>query len=284
MRIPAPLSVSFVVYLVIALTLTVPATAAMNAWVGHRLTARDLARDFDGLSLLEPMMSAGAVLQSDAAPSPEAMASSRAAATTFIAMLGTALVAMLVAPLPNIVLGGGVLVTYVEGRFAWRRFVWGAWHWLLSFFMLAIFFGLCATLVVTLGALALVVVEAAQVRSLTIPVLVVIGLAYAVAAMVFEYARVIAVAEGTRNFFQALGRAVVLIVRQPMRTFGLYALMSAIGLALIPLYARIIAPVIPFEWALVAIAAQQLFILVRLWVRLAQWASEVVLYRQVREG
>ena len=283
-RIPAPLAISFVVYLIVALTLTAPVTAAMEAWVGHRLAARDLARDFNGLLLLEPMVSAATVLLADAPSSAEAMAASRAAGTTLMAMLGTVLVALLVAPLPGIVLGGGVLLTYVEGRFAWRRFLWGVWHWLFSFFMLAVFFGLCATLIVTLGAIALIVVEAAQVRPLTILAVVMIGLVYAVVAMTFEYARVMAVAEDTRNFIQALRRAVVLIARQPVRTLGVYALMSAIGLLLIPLYANIIAPVIPFEWAPVAIAAQQLFILASLWARLARWASEVTLYRQVKEG
>jgi hypothetical protein len=158
------------------------------------------------------------------------------------------------------------------------------WHWLLSFFMLAVFFGVCATIVVASGAIAVALAEAMQVRLLMLPALAITGLAYAVVTMTFEYARVIAVADGTRNFFQALGRAIVLIVRQPVRTFGVYALMSAFGLALIPLYANLIAPVIPFGWALVAIAAQQLFILVSLWARLARWASEVALYGQVKAG
>jgi hypothetical protein len=271
------------VYLIVALALTVPVAAAMNTWVGHRLTARDLARDFDGLLLLEPMMSAGSLLSSGAPPFAGAMASSRAAATTLVAMLGTALVAGLIAPLPSIVLGGGVLLTYVEGHFAWRRFLWGAWHWLFSFFMLAVLFGLCATLVVTLGVIVLAFIGVGQVRPLTIPAVVMIGLAYAAVAMTFEYARVIAVADNTRNFIQALGRAVVLIARQPVWTLGVYALMSVVGLALIPLYANIVAPLIPFEWALVAIVAQQLFILARLWARLARWASEAALYRQVLE-
>lgn len=283
-RIPAPLAVSFFVYLMIALALTVPVTTAMNAWVGQRLTVRDLARDFDGLLLLEPIVSASIASQADTPASAEAMAASRPAATTLTAMLATALVALLVSPLPGALLGGGVLLTYIEGHFVWRRFLWGAWHWLLSFFMLAIFFGGCATIIVALGAIALTLIETVQLRLLMIPALVATGLVYVIVAMTFEYARVVAVADGTRNFFQAVGRAVVLIARQPIRTFGLYALTSAVGLALIPLYANVIAPFIPFGWALVAIAAQQLFILVRLWARLMRWASEVTWYRQVREG
>jgi len=283
-RIPAPLVVSFIVSLIVALALTIPVTMAMNTWVGHRLAARDLARDFDGLALLEPLMSASADPQGFARSDPAGLVESRTAATTLIAMLTTALVAALIAPLPGVVLGGGVLLTYVEGRFAWRRFLWGAWHWLLSFFMLAIFFGVCAILIVTLGAIALAAVKAAQVPALTTLALALIGLVYAVLAMTFEYARIIAVVEGTRNFFQALGRAVVLVVRQPVRTLGLYVLMSALGLALIPLYAKLAAPIIPFEWVWGAIAAQQLFILARLWTRLARWASEAALYRQWKEG
>ncbi len=282
-RIREPLAVSLAVYWIVALALTVPVAAAMNTWVGRRLTARNLARDFDGLLLFEPMMSAGSLLSSGAPPLVGAMVSSRAAATTLVAMLGTALVAELIAPVPGIVLGGGVLLTYVEGRFAWRRFLWGAWHWLFSFFMLAIFYSLCATLVVTLGVIVLAFIGVGQALHLTIPAVVMIGLVYAAVAMTFEYARVIAVADNTRNFVLALGRAVVLIARQPVWTLGLYALMSVVGLALIPLYANIVAPLIPFEWALVAIMAQQLLILARLWARLARWASEAALYRQVLE-
>ncbi len=279
-RIPAPLVVLFSVSLVAALALTLPVSAAMNKWVAHRLTASDLARDFDGLTLLEPLVSASTVLQSDTALSADAMAASRTAATALVTMLATALVAVLIAPLPGIVLGGGVLLTYVEGRFAWRRFLWGAWHWLLSFFMLALFFGLCVALVGTLGLIALAVAQAAQLPALTILMLALVALMYAVLALTFEYARIIAVADGTRNFFQSLGRAAVLVTRQPIRTLGLYGLMSAVGLAWIPLYADVAAPLIPFEWSLLAIAAQQFFILSRLWTRLARWASEAALYRQ----
>jgi hypothetical protein len=83
-----------------------------------------------------------------------------------------------------------------------------------------------------------------------------------------------------------LGRAVAFVVRQPAQTLGLYLLMTAIGLALIPLYSGVVAPVIPFEWGLAAVAAQQLFSVARLWARLARLAGEVALYRQgiVSEG
>jgi hypothetical protein len=283
-RIPAPLAVLFIVYLAGALVLTAPVTLALNSWVGHRLAARDLACDFDGMLMMESLLSGNAALQpagtSDAAgapPAPGALAESRATATALLVMIGMALTAVLLAPLPSTALGGGVLLTYVEGRFAWRRFLWGAWHWLFSFLVLAAIFALCAAFIVTLGVGVAVALEAVKVSVLTVPVLVLTGLVYVALAMTFEYARVIAVAEGTRNVFRALGRAVVFIVRQPVPAFGLYLLMAALGLALIPLYAGVVAPFIPFEWGLVGIAAQQLFIVARLWTRLARLAGEMEL-------
>jgi hypothetical protein len=107
---------------------------------------------------------------------------------------------------------------------------------------------------------------------------------YIVLAAVFEYARVIAVADGTRNIFRSLGRAVAFIARQPLKSLGLYLLMTALGLALIPLYANVVAPVIPFEWGVAAIVAQQLFVLGTMWMRLTRWASELALYRQKTRG
>jgi hypothetical protein len=104
------------------------------------------------------------------------------------------------------------------------------------------------------------------------------GLVYVALAMTFEYAHVIAVAEGTRNVFRTLGRAVVFIVHQPAPTFGLYLLIAALGLILIPLYASVITPTIPFAWGVLGIAAQQLYIVGRLWMRLARLAGEVALY------
>jgi hypothetical protein len=194
-------------------------------------------------------------------------------------MFGMALVAWLAAPLPDAVLGGGVLLTFLEGRFGWRRFLWGAWHWLLPFLALAVMLVLCTALVVALGAGALILLGVAQVSVLTAPVLMLAGLVYLVLAMSFEYAHVIAVAEGTRNIFRTLGRALVFIVRQPVPTFGLYLLMAALGLALIPLYSGLVAPAIPFAWGILGIAAQQLFIVGRLWAHLARLAGEVALYR-----
>jgi hypothetical protein len=273
-RIPAPLIVMFLVTLIGALVLTVPVYAAMNAWVGHRLIARDLARDFDGWLLLEPLIS-GLSLESAAGT-----ASAQGAAATLLMMVEMASLAWLTSSLPNAAFGGGVLLSYVEGRFAWRRFLWGAWHWLSSLVILSILFALFSALVVALGAGSVVILEAARVSALTIPALAVMGLVYVALMMAFEYARVIAIADGTRNIFRALRRAVAFIVRQPVRTFGLYVLMTALGLVLIPLYAGVVAPIIPFEWVLIAVAAQQFFIVARSWTRLARWASEVALYQQ----
>lgn len=263
-RIPAPLAVVFVAYLVVALALTAPVMAALDSWLGHRLAARELAQEFDALLLIEPMLQAG---------------QGQAAATTLALMIAMAVAAGPLGTLLNVALGGGVLLTYVEDKFAWRRFLWGAWHWSFAFLALALFSGVCATFAIGLGAGLAIALEA-RTTALTVPILLATALVYTALAMTFEYARVVAVVEGTRNIFKSVGRAVALIARQPARMFGGYLLMVALGLALIPLYSGILAPLIPFEWGLVGIAAQQLFVAGRLWTRLARWASQVALYRQ----
>jgi len=276
-RIPAPLVLWFVAYLAAALVLTLPVVTALNSWVGHHLAARDLARDFDGLLLIEPVLNSSAMLQGGQI-TPGAQAEGQAASTTLLAMGATVLVAGPLGTLFNAVLGGGVLLTYAEGHFAWRRFLWGVWHWLLAFLVLAVLWCVCAVFVVALGAGLLAVPASA----LQIPALVLTALVYVASVMTLEYARAIAIVEGTRNIFRALGRAAAFMVRQPVQAVGLYLLMTAPGLALILLYSGLIAPSIPFEWGLAAVAAQQLFIVARLWMRLAHWASQVALYRQWR--
>ena len=273
-RMFAPLVVMFVVCLIVALVLTIPVGAAMNGWVGHRLAAYDLARDFDLLRVMEPLVTSVTAQQTEPA------SGAQAAATLLTVMGGTILAAWLVSSLPNVVLGGGVLLTYADGRFAWRRFLWGAWHWLLPFAALLVIFDLCAALVIALGIGVLSVLEMVHASILTLPTLVLTALVYVALMMTFEYARAIAVADGTQNILRAVGRAVVSIVRQPVRTFGLYLLMAAASLALMPLYAIVLAPVIPFEWGLMAIAAQQFYVAARLWTRLARWASMIALYQQ----
>jgi len=274
-RLPAPLIMLFILTLVIALALTVPVYTAMEAWMGHRLIARDLAQDFDGVLVLEPLMGNVRAAQAGEAPT-----GARPVATLVLAMVVTASQAWLVSSLPNAALGGGVLLTYSEGHFVWRRFVWGAWHWLFPFVLLAILFALSALIISALGAGILVVLGAVHATVLTTPAWALMALMYAVATMVFEYARAIAVVERTRNVFMALGRAALFILRQPLKSFGLYLLMSALSLALIPVYSSVVAPLIPFEWGVAAIAAQQLFVAARMWTRLARWAGEAALYRQ----
>jgi membrane protease YdiL (CAAX protease family) len=274
-RIPAPLVIMFLVTLLLALGLTLPVAVTMNAWVGQRAIARELARSFDGWLLVEPWLRT-ATGQVGVTPSDQA------AAYVLLSMMGTMLVAWLVSSLPNILLGGGVLLTYMDGHFEWRRFLWGAWHWMLPFWVLALLWTLVSALVVALGVGLLILPGVASTTVLMVLLLGSVALVYAVLMAIFDYARVIAVADGTRNIFSAFGRAVGLIVRQPLPALGLYLFMSALGLALIPLYASVVAPIIPFEWGVAAVAAQQLFIIARLWTRLARWASQLALYRQTQ--
>ena len=275
-RQPAPLIILFGAYLVASLVLTLPVVAAFNAWLGQRLILRDVAGDFSLMLPIESLLS-GNVLRQGSASSG---ATGDTVALALVTMLMTALVANMAGSLIHAVLGGGILLTYVQGRWSVRQFVWGAWRWCMPFVVLWAIFSACATLITTLGSIVWGVLSATGASVLSGAALVLTGLVYLALSVTFEYARVIAVTRMRRNIFWALGRATAWIIRRPAQTVGLYVLMVALGLALMPLYAGIVAPLIPFAWGVVGIAAQQLVVAGRMWTRLARWAGEMTLYRQ----
>lgn len=274
-RFPAPLVILFIIYLVGALLLTLPLYNGLNQMLASRLAAGEMARTFDVLRLFEISLDSARAAQPPAAPAQgDETGAILAVLTILILILG----AGPLAALPNALLSGGALQVYADRQFTWRRFLWGCWHWALPFVILWIGLGLVITLFIVLGII--VVVMSISGGNLALVGLAVVMIAYFAVAMLFDYARVIAVAENRRNVFWALGQAFRLALRRPAQVGGLYAALLALGYLLIVVYNQV-AALIPFEWAIIGIALQQILVAAQVWVRLARWASLLALYQNI---
>ncbi len=290
-RFPAPLILLFGAYLLGALVFTLPFFSGLNQTLRYRLAANEMARTFDIISLIEPLLGSAYSANSDALANSAADADMAAQPTPdeSAIMIGLVTMAAFVAALalglamassiPNVLLGGGALCVYADGRFTWRRFLWGCWHWALPFLALLFFFGLAVSLIILLGLAVMLLIGLFDLGVLLLPCLfVLLGLYFAV-AMLFDYARAIAVCQNRRNIFWALARSVRFVFRSPAQALGLYGLMTVLGYLLIVVYNFIVAPLIPFGWALVAIGVQQTFVAAQLWARLARWGAVLALYQ-----
>ncbi len=173
---------------------------------------------------------------------------------------------------------GGVLLAYHEapGPFSWRRFLWACWRWWGPFLLL----GVLSVVMFSLLFLPLLVALAALAGLgtwLVWLVVVLAGLLLAFWLAWFEVAHVMAVVEGRRNVFWALWRALVMLLRRPLPWIGLY-LLALLLLGVIHLAFRSgVLPVISFEFWPLALLGTQVFVLLRLWARLARLAGAVAL-------
>jgi len=109
---------------------------------------------------------------------------------------------------------------------------------------------------------------------------VVFGLLVAGAAMIFDYAKVRAVVEDRRSMLGALNAALGFIGRNYAAAVGLFAVNFVLFGAVVGLYA-LIAPGAGgsglMMWAGFAIG--QLYVIGRLWAKLAFWATETALFQ-----
>ena len=99
--------------------------------------------------------------------------------------------------------------------------------------------------------------------------------------LVFDYAKVRAVVEDRRSMIGAVGAAARFVLRQPA-AIGLYVVDVCLFLVCVVLYALYTetAPEAGAGFAMWAgVAAGQLYMLARLWVKLLFWASETALFQ-----
>lgn len=286
-RFPVPLIVMFAAYLAGALVFTLPVFHGLDQTLSHRLASGDMARTFDLLMLVGPSGGAASLTETGAGASGQPVPGQAEVLAGLLVMAAMLLALGLglaqLASLPNALLSGGALQIYADGRFTWRRFLWGCWHWALPFTALMVVFGVVAAVIGLVGlglAGALAGLgQSAWLAAALIPV----GAVYVAAAAVFDYARAIAVSANRRNVFWALARAIHLVIHRPRPALGLYLSLVALGYFIIVVY-NVAALLVPFDWALVAIGLQQACVAARLWARLACWASTLALYRGLQGG
>lgn len=280
LRPPWVLLVLFAANLASALLLAALPALGLTAWLGHRPAIRHAADGTDAWLVLEGLLASFA----NTALGQGADVSEFAQKAIYVAWANLA--ALLLAPvaawLPTAFLTGGVLLAYAEAPASvrLRRFLWGCWHWFGAFLLLGLVQGILFALVFTAVAIVAVLLISALGQWLAwviIPLAVLFGVLW---LALFEYTRVAAVAEGTRNIARAFGRAVRFCFRHPLAVGGLYGLaLLTLGLAH-ALFRVGLFPRLPLTWWLLVLAVQQAFILVRLWARLVRLAGATALYRE----
>ncbi len=98
--------------------------------------------------------------------------------------------------------------------------------------------------------------------------------------LLFDYAKVRAVVEDRRSMIGALMAAFRFIRRQPADTILLYGLDGALFAALLALYALVAPGAGGSGWSLwLGLLVTQIYLLLRVWVKLVFYASEVALFQ-----
>ena len=112
---------------------------------------------------------------------------------------------------------------------------------------------------------------------LRVALYLVFGLVLFIANLIFDYAKVRMVIEDRRSVISALGASMRFLRRRPFRAFGLYMLNAVAFLMLLRLWLE----AAPQAWDSVgwAFLITQMYLLVRIWLRLAFVASEVVFFQ-----
>lgn len=266
----------FAMNLASGLLLALLPAAGLASLLGKRPAIQQAA---DGLEaeLLLDLVKSGAV---DAVLGSESAAPGLAGALslTLVSLLAAGLVAPLVAWLPASFLAGGALLTFAEAPQPWRlrRFLWGCWHWLGSFLLL----GLIQIVGVALVPGVLFLIGTVVAVSVGWPGYIVLaagGLAALLWQALCELARAATVVSGGHRVGRALGAALQLVRRWALQVF-LFLLLSFGTLAVVQaLYGWAIAPHLPLEWWPLVLAVQQVVLALRLGLRLARWAGEVLL-------
>lgn len=99
--------------------------------------------------------------------------------------------------------------------------------------------------------------------------------------MVFDYAKIAVVVEERRSAILALLRGLRFVLRRPLRTYGVVALFSLLGAALLAFYTLVAPGTGPssFAAAILVFLLGQLFLVGRVTLRLGLLAGELALFR-----
>jgi hypothetical protein len=186
--------------------------------------------------------------------------------------LGGAAAIPLIAWFTGSALLGGMLLIYLEAPnpFGWKRFLWGCWHWWGLFLTVSVFQAGFILVMLYVGIMLsqtamdnswVVIKNLAAVPLLGFLLLALSGI------VILEIARVAAVRVETRNPLKAIRYALVCALRSPGSLVGFY-LLAAVFLVFIHMIFRLgLFPHLPLYFWPVMLLSQQVFVLVRLFVR-----------------
>jgi hypothetical protein len=98
--------------------------------------------------------------------------------------------------------------------------------------------------------------------------------------LLFDFARVATVLDNRRNPLRALHHAFRMVLRHPLQTLGLHLTLGLVGLALLAAYARIApgAQQSTLPGIVLAFVAAQIYLIVKLLLRLTFYGSQLTLY------
>jgi hypothetical protein len=270
LRYPQVLFAAYVFNLLTALLLVIlPALLLIGP--AHSTSIRDAANGIDAWMVQEILMAPTNQIYLGGAADGGL---SSGITQGWLVTLLTLLVIPLFAWLPASFIGGGILLTYAEAPqpFAWRRFLWGCWHWFGAFLGINLLLGLLTSLLVTAlvtGAGFGLGLAGSWFNWISIPLSVLVLVPW---LAIVEYTRLLAVTGGTRNVFVTFGRAFVLAFRRAPDLAVLYAL-ALLLLALVHAIFRPLLLALPLDWWPLYFVVAQAFILLRLWARMIRWAG-----------
>lgn len=242
-----------------ALIAAAPVVASLLAYFGHsRLTSR-LALELDPAAITEWL--------------------GHGRDATLIQALATLAVLLLLATPVSAFLAGGAI-----GQLACRTGFWeGGSRYFWRFFRLAVFAGIFYMTALSLVAVAgerldLWFQDSMEERPLAIGRRLLQALALAASWIIaagFDYAKARMVLDDTRSATAAGFAGIGFVFRHPWRTLAPLAVIAAASLAIFAFYqtAYNVFDYRGMRTILISIAGQQIYILLRLWLRLWQWSA-----------
>ena len=98
--------------------------------------------------------------------------------------------------------------------------------------------------------------------------------------MIFDYAKILCVADNTHSAVRATSGAIRFVFSHPRRTLAVYWICSAVALALFLAYHGLseLAGQESAAMVVLVLALRQAYVLFRIWVRLWTWSSELHVY------
>jgi hypothetical protein len=251
--------------LAFAAVLVLPAAAILHADLGHSLYAARMFGNFDPQWTAEFLFKTGNVPLITVPPLAAALVLAYLLLTTF--------------------LNGGVLAVFTQSSAFWPGCGRNFWRLLRLFLVSLVCYALVVAANLGLGKIGGRIWGEGMVER---PVVIfgwvragIIVLLVLVVNMVFDYAKIRAVAQNS-----TLLRSVAFVGRNFIRTATTYALLCVLAAALAAVYwcASSALPRTALGWLIAVLVVQQVFVVVRVWVRLLFFASQAAVSDQLTAG